>query len=209
MCGGGGGGDGGAADRESARQSRIRSTVSRINELFADPGREQQYGEHRQDVYDLNLTELDRQGNDAKRQLGFALARAGLSGGSGDVYSHERLQNRYNEGLMRVGDTANSASAKLRDADERTKLNLISQAQAGMDATTASQSALDAMRTNADIASSQNKQATLGDLFAGIAQFYYAGQQPTTAQNQPSPKDKSRFSSTYYAAPSSGGSVVN
>ena len=178
---GGGGGDGGARQMEEERQARINAAVSQINNIFnnkvfvdGDPAnsREQMYTNQRQAVYDLNTRDVNRQAADAERINRFALARNGLLGGSADVDSGFEINRMTNEGLMKAGGIADQAAADLRMSDERTRGNLISMAQSGIDTGTAQQMALSGLAANAEAAKSSAAAATVGDLFSGLSAAY-------------------------------------
>ena len=172
---GGGGGDGGARQMEEERQARINAAVSQINNIFNNKvpeSREQMYTKQRQAVYDLNTRDVNRQAADAERLNRFALARNGLLGGSADVDSGFEINRMTNEGLMKAGGIADQAAADLRMSDERTRGNLISMAQSGVDTGTAQQMALSGLAANAEAAKSSAAAATVGDLFSGLSGAY-------------------------------------
>lgn len=175
---GGGGGDGGARKMEEERQARINAAVSQINNIFNNKGgdpansREQMYTNQRQAVYDLNTRDVNRQAADAERLNRFALARNGMLGGSADVDSGFEINRMTNEGLMKAGGIADQAAADLRMSDERTRGNLISMAQSGIDTGTAQQMALSGLAANAEAAKSSAAAATVGDLFSGLSAAY-------------------------------------
>ena len=173
---GGGGGDGGARQMEEERQARINAAVSQINNIFNNKvpanSREQMYTNQRQAVYDLNTRDVNRQAADAERLNRFSLARNGLLGGSADVDSGFEINRMTNEGLMKAGGIADQAAADLRMSDERTRGNLISMAQSGIDTGTAQQMALSGLAANAEAAKSSAAAATVGDLFSGLSGAY-------------------------------------
>ncbi len=172
---GGGGGDGGARQMEEERQARINAAVSQINNIFNNKvpeSREQMYTKQRQAVYDLNTRDVNRQAADAERLNRFALVRNGLLGGSADVDSGFEINRMTNEGLMKAGGIADQAAADLRMSDERTRGNLISMAQSGIDTGTAQQMALSGLAANAEAAKSSAAAATVGDLFSGLSGAY-------------------------------------
>lgn len=169
---GGGGGDGGARQMEEERQARINAAVSQINNIFNNKVPEQMYTNQRQAVYGLNTRDVNRQAADAERLNRFALARNGLLGGSADVDSGFEINRMTNEGLMKAGGIADQAAADLRMSDERTRGNLISMAQSGIDTGTAQQMALSGLAANAEAAKSSAAAATVGDLFSGLSAAY-------------------------------------
>lgn len=139
--------------------------------------REKMYADQKTAVYDLNKREVDRQATEAERLNRFGLARAGLLGGSVNVDSVADLDRRTNEGLMRAGGIADQAAADLRMQDERTRSNLISLAQSGIDTGTASQMALKGLEANSANAASARAGSTVGQLFNDLGQAYLYNQQ--------------------------------
>lgn len=174
-----GGGDPGAAAREqeAERQARITAATESINRIFNGAGRQGMYDQQRDAVYALNTQDVNRQAQEAERANRFGMARAGLLGGSVDVDSNADIQRRTNEGLMRAGGIADQASADLLAADERTRGNMISLAQSGIDSTTAAQQALQGLNVNAANAASARAGATVGGLFNDMGQAYLLQQQ--------------------------------
>lgn len=179
MCGGGGGGDPGAEARrqEEERQARIKAATEAINATFNNTGRDALYADQRTAVYDLNKREVDRQAAEAERLNRFGLARTGLLGGSVNVDSVAELDRRTNEGLMRAGGIAQAAADELEANDEKTRINLISTAQSGIDTGAAAQQALSGLKANANQASGARVGATVGSLFNDLSQAYLMNQQ--------------------------------
>lgn len=139
--------------------------------------RDKLYAEQKSAVYDLNKREVDRQAAEAERLNRFGLARTGLLGGSVNVDSVADLDRRTNEGLMRAGGIADQAAADLKTQDERTRSNLISLAQSGIDTGTAAQQALKGLEVNAANAASARAGSTVGQLFNDLSQAYLINQQ--------------------------------
>lgn len=140
------------------------------------------YDEQRQAVTDLNRRDVDRQFQDAERANRFGLARAGLSGGSADIDSNAELTRRTNEGLIKAAGIGDQAAADLQTSDERTRQNLISMAQSGIDTGQAAQMALSQLDANSANAASARSGATVGNLFGDLAQAYLYGQQQQGAR---------------------------
>jgi hypothetical protein len=162
---------------EDEHQARIKAATSTIDNIFADPSRAALYDTQRDAVYDLNKQELDRQQQEAERRIKFGLARNGLSGGSVDVDQHAKLGQRTTEGLMRVRGLADDAASELRLNDERTKQNLISMAQSGIDTGTAANMAVQGMNANAQTGLASRQIANIGNLFSDLGAAYMASQQ--------------------------------
>jgi hypothetical protein len=125
-------------------------------------------------VKDTALRDLDRQYTSASRKNLFGLARAGLLGGSVDAEAGGELAELYGEGKLRATQLGQQAGSDLRSSDEKTRQNLISLAQSGLDTGTASSMAAGQMSAAADLAKSQASQASVGRLFDDLSQAYVA-----------------------------------
>lgn len=146
-----------------------------VENVKADNKREKLYDEQRQAVYDINARDLNRQYGDAEKANRFGLARNGLMGGSADVDSNARLQEMTNEGLVKVGGIADTASANLKVADESARQSLISMAQSGIDTSAVSQMALKQLESTSAKASGDRSGASIGNLFSNMNQAYLRG----------------------------------
>lgn len=145
--------------------------------------REKLYDEQQKAVYELNAKSVNDQYTDAERTNRFALARNGLLGGSSDIESNARLQEKTNEGLVQAQALGQQAASDLRTADEQSKQSLISMAQAGIDTGTAQQMATAQLNSNAQSALGQRGGATIGNLFDNLGQAYLNRQIMNAAQN--------------------------
>lgn len=160
-----------------------------------DPANSRQllYDQQKSAVYDLNKAEVDRQGQVAERANRFGLARSGLVGGSADVDSNAEINRRTNEGLIRTGGIADQSAADLKLQDEKTRSNLISMAQSGIDTGSAATMALNGLSVNADQAAAQRNGATIGSLFGDLSQAYLVNQQAGGVANAYSPYANNQF----------------
>lgn len=145
--------------------------------------REKLYEEQQQAIYDLNAKEVNDQYADAERANRFALARNGLLGGSSDIESNARLQEKTNEGLIQAQALGQQAASDLRTADEQSKQSLIAMAQSGIDTGTAQQMAQAQLNANAQSALGQRGGATIGNLFDNLSQAYLTRQIMNATQN--------------------------
>lgn len=209
------GGDGGAgqmrADEED-RQRKVQAAVDAINAKFnategfgigfgpvvagkgpnAPTGgpprmaREKLYDDLSGAVKETAMRDVDKQYTKASRANTFGLARAGLLGGSVDAEAGGELQTTYGEGKLKAAQAGMSAASDLRATDEKTRQNLISLAQSGMDVGTASSLAAGQMGAAAEVAKNNANAASVGSLFDGMSQAYLTNQmlkarQPGTA----------------------------
>ena len=138
--------------------------------------RDNLYKEQRDAVYDLNSREVERQAQLAERKNRFGLARAGQLGGSLDIDSNAEIGRVTNEGLLQAGGLADQSAAELKSADERTRANLISMAQSGIDTGSAATMALQGLDANARTSAAQRSGASIGQLFSDLGQAYYQNQ---------------------------------
>ncbi|SSW64314.1 hypothetical protein AVE30378_01016 [Achromobacter veterisilvae] len=166
------------AINQALRSGQLYTGVQRV----AGMDRNAMYDQQRQAVTDLNRRDVDRQFLDAERANRFGLARSGLIGGSADIDSNAELQRRTNEGLIKAAGIGDQAAADLQTSDERSRQNLISMAQSGIDTGQAAQMALSQLDANSANAASARSGATVGNLFGDLAQAYLYGQQQQGAR---------------------------
>lgn len=172
MGGGGGNAQRDAERAEAERQARIAETQRRVNFVFSNPQRERDIADFLGATRQYYRTDADRQQGDAARQLRFAMARSGTAGGQYDVDTNRRLAETYQRGILEADRRAQSAAASLRLADEDAKNRLFSMAQGGLDMTTATQQAAQAMRNNLEMSRADARETGLGNLFSGFGDIY-------------------------------------
>jgi hypothetical protein len=179
----GGGSNHDALRIEEERKREAQKAIAAINRIFDSANRNALYQQQRNNVYDLNADEVERQAAEAERQNRFGLARNGLIGGSAQIDSNAELNRRTNRGLAKAGGIADDAKASLMKADENTRSNLVSMATAGTDATTAAQLANSGLKQNAVAAQSNASAATVGNLFNDLTNAYLYNSLSKYAQN--------------------------
>lgn len=179
----GGGSNHDALRIEEERKREAKKATDAINRIFDNANREQLYQQQRNNVYNLNADEVERQAAEAERQNRFGLARNGLIGGSAQIDSNAELNRRTNRGLAKAGGIADDAQASLMKADENTRNNLVSMATAGTDATTAAQLANSGLKQNSEAAQSNAAAATVGNLFNDLQNAYLYNSLSKYAQN--------------------------
>ena len=122
----------------------------------------------RQNALGLALNDLSEQKNDASRDTRFGLARAGLTGGSVDVDTNQNIADRYAKGVLQSTQNADRIVSGVRAKDEAARADLISRINAGMDANSATTSALAQMQNNQAAAKAEGQSTFLNDFFNGI-----------------------------------------
>lgn len=157
---------------EQARLAKITQTQGAINGVFNDPRRAADISDFVNATRDFYGQDLDKQKANTDRQLKFALARGGLTGGSTQVDQQRHLGEDYTNGLLQVDRKARGAGAELEAADQDARARLISLATSGLDSTTAAQQAAASMRSSLEAGKSAAQMQGLGDVFQPLGNFF-------------------------------------
>lgn len=166
-----------AEQAERERQARIAASVGRINTAYDNPARAAQIQDFLGATRNFYMDDLNRQKGDTDRNLKFAMARSGLSGGSVAIDKAEQVGKDYLRGVVEADRRAQGAASDLRAQDEQSRLNLISLAQQGMDATTANSRALSALQNNLQAGRATATAEGIGNAFSGFADLYRRSQE--------------------------------
>ena len=177
MGGGGGNAQKEAEAQERERQARIGASVSRINSVFDNSGREREIGDFLDATRGFYQNDLDRQKSSTDRSLKFAMARSGLTGGSASADANRRVGEDYLRGTLEADRRAQAAAADLRASDEQSRMNLIAMAQSGLDATTGASQAASALRNNLLSGKATSTAQGLGDMFSSFSDIYRRSQE--------------------------------
>jgi hypothetical protein len=161
-----------AEQAERERQAQINATQQRIEGVFAAPQREADIADFLEATRGYYRDDANRQQGDAARSLQFALARTGNTGGSYDADTNRRLAETYQRGILEADRRAQSSAAALRSADQQSKQQLLAMAQSGLDMTTASTNAAQALRNNLSGAKADAREGSLGSLFSSFGDIY-------------------------------------
>ncbi len=171
-----------AAQQNAQTQAAIQQSVNSINNAFNSPALQQQYQSYGRSLNKYYTNQVNNQQQVNARNLTFALARSGLTGGSAAADANTQLQKDYTQGLLQASQQAQGGEAALQNADINTKNALTSEAEAG-DLTASNQSQIgQALSTNLNAASNYGNANSLGNLFAGTAQIY--NNEETAAANR-------------------------
>ncbi|MGN0862489.1 MAG: hypothetical protein ACI4N1_04150 [Stenotrophomonas koreensis] len=157
-----------AAQAEGLRQANIDRSVQQINQIYGSPKREADINDFLGASRSFYRQNLDRQKQSADRSLKFAMARNGQTGGSVAVDANRLLGENFQQGVLNADRLAQSAANDLRNADEQSRMNMISLAQSGADMTAGSSRAAQLLRSNLAGANAQLNADSLGDVFSGI-----------------------------------------
>lgn len=161
-----------ATKAEADRQAAIKNSQAGINAAYDNPTRKAEIGDYVNSMRDYFNQDLTKQKGEADRQLKFALARNGQTGGSTQVDQQKILGEDYAKGVLNVERKALGAGAELEQADQDSRMRLISMATQGLDATTAAQQSAAGMRSALEAGKSTSMANGLGDLFGNFKSFY-------------------------------------
>jgi len=157
-----------ATAAEATREANIRQTTGEINALFDSPERTAQRNQYGNDVRTFLTEDANRQKGVADRNLKFAMARSGLTGGSATVDANRTLGQDYQRGILNAEQKTQGAIADLMGRDEQSRLNLTGLAQSGLSAAAAAQQGAAGLRANLAGANAAAIGNGLGDIFGSI-----------------------------------------
>lgn len=163
MGGKGGGGEAKAARAdEQARQKRVRSGTSRINDIFNSQFNDDFFA-GRKDAFSAYASpQLEDQYGDAQQELTYALARGGNLNSSVRAQKTGDLTTKYNLNKQQIADQALASETDARNAVEDGRANLIATLNATGDATGTANQAL----TRASVLSKPAAFSPLANLFS-------------------------------------------
>jgi hypothetical protein len=167
---------------DAARQAQIQQSINSINTAYNTPQRQAQYQQYGQNLNNFYTNQVNEQETTNARNLKFALARSGLTGGSSAVDANTQLNKDYTQGLLQASRQAQAGQAGLQQSDINAKNQLISLAQAGGNIGTIPSQVSQAQSAALGTAQNYGNANSLGNLFAGTAQIYQNEQ--TAAANR-------------------------
>ena len=172
-----------AANAANAQQQKdIQQSVSQITSAYDNPNRAAQYQQYQSNLNNYYTGQVNNQEATNARNLMFANARSGLTGGSAAVDNNTQLQKDYTQGLLNASQQAQAGTSALEQSDVNAKNQLIGLAQQGN--FTGAIPTQVAQAQNASLGAAQNfgQANALGNLFAGTAGIYQNEQ--TAAANR-------------------------
>lgn len=185
---------------EAQRQAQIAATQQNVESVYSDPRRETDIASLIDATRAFLGRDLNEKHDDAARQLKFAMARTGKTGGSVDIDKNRRLGQDYLKASTDVERRAQQSGTALRQADQSAKMNLFSMAQQGLDMTTATRQAGEMMRSNLANARSDALQGGIDNAFGGLADVYKRSKEQAGAD-----KAEHYQYGTFYAPSGAGG----
>lgn len=171
-----------AAAQDAQRQAQINQSVGQITSAYSSPQRAASIDQYGKTVNNYLTGQVNEQEATNARNLKFAMARSGLTGGSAAVDSNTQLQKDYAKGLLTASQQAQAAKAGLQQADTNSENQLIGLAQQGSYIGAIPQQIATAQSAANGAAANYANPAALGNLFAGTANIYNTEQ--TAAANR-------------------------
>ena len=191
-----------AANAANAQQqASIAIAVNQINAAYSNPARQAQYQQYQNNLNNYYTGQVNNQEAINARNLKFAMARSGLTGGSAATDSNTQLQKDYTQGLLQASQQAQAGTSALEQADINAKNQLIGLAQQGNYTGQIPQAA--AQSQNAALTAAQNYGGAnaLGNLFTSTQGIYQ--NEATAAANRAAQQNP--FGSNYAGSVYSGG----
>ena len=190
-----------ANQANAAQQASIQNSVNQINAAYSNPNRQSQYDQYNKNLSNYYTGQVNNQEAVNARNLKFANARSGLTGGSAAVDSNTQLQKDYTNALLQASQAATSGTSALEQSDINAKNQLIGLAQQG-NFTGAVPTAI-SQAQGATLGGAQNygQANSLNNLFQGT-QGIYQNEQTAAANRQ---AQQNPFGSNYSASAYSGG----
>jgi hypothetical protein len=161
-----------ATAADAARQQQIQQSISQINNAYSSPQRQAQYDAYGKNLNDYYTGQVNEQEATNARNLKFATARSGLTGGSANVDSNTQLQKDYSKGLLQASQTAQGGKAALEQSDINAKNQLTGLAQQGNYLGVLPQQIATAQSASIGAAQNYGNANSLGNLFANTAGIY-------------------------------------
>ncbi len=165
-----------AAASDAQRQSQINQSVKAISDAYSSPQRDAQYATYGQNLNKYYTGQVNDQEQVNARNLKFAMARSGLTGGSAAVDSNAQLQKDYTKGLLQASQQAQGGEAALRQADISSKNQLTGLAEQGAYTGTIPTQIAQAQTAALGAAQNYGSANSLGNLFGSTANIYNAEQ---------------------------------
>jgi hypothetical protein len=165
-----------AQANENARQAAVASGTASVNKIFDDPSRTAAYDKLSADTTAYYTQQLDQQKQLNDRQLKFAQARNGQTGGSVQTDQDTQAGKDYLQGVLSAQRMGAQAGADLQSKDTSERASLIAAVQGGLDATSAASNAAAAMKGNLDSAQSTATANAFGQTFGDFSSIYQKSQ---------------------------------
>lgn len=172
-----------AANATNAQQQKdITNSVDQITTAYNNPNRAAQYQQYQSNLSNYYTGQVNNQEAVNARNLTFANARSGLTGGSAAVDNNTQLQKDYTQGLLTASQQATAGTSALEQSDVNAKNQLIGLAQQGNFTGAIPTQVAQAQNASLGAAGNYGQANSLGNIFAGTAGIYQNEQ--TAAANR-------------------------
>lgn len=171
-----------ALNKQAGDQSQLQSLIQKINAQFSSPDQVASNQNYVNSVENAYKTGLTSQQQTASRNLNFANARSGLTGGSEAADSNAQLQKSYVNGLLSASQAAQQAGSSLVASQNAQKDSLIGLAGAGGTTGQIGSALAGSNASNLASANSNSAAANLGDVFQSTANMYTTEQAQAAAR---------------------------
>lgn len=172
-----------AANAANAQQQKdITNSVDQITAAYNNPNRAAQYQQYQSNLNNYYTGQVNNQEAVNARNLTFANARSGLTGGSAAVDNNTQLQKDYTQGLLNASQQATAGTSALEQSDVNAKNQLIGLAQQGNFTGAIPTQVAQAQSASLGAAGNYGQANALGNIFAGTAGIYQNEQ--TAAANR-------------------------
>lgn len=182
------------------QQQQIQQSVNQINNAYSSPQRQAQYQAYGTNLNNYLTGQVNTQEDVNARNLKFANARSGLTGGSEAVDSNTQLQKDYAQGLLQASQQAQAGTSALEQSDIQAKNQMISLAQQGNFTGQIPTQVAQAQSTALGSAQNAFNPQALGNLFQATGNIY--SNEQTQAANRLA--QQTPFGSPYGASAFSG-----
>jgi hypothetical protein len=168
-----GGGAANAAQSQAANaNAQTSAVIKQIKDAYNTPGLQQQYQDYSNNLLAQGTQQVNQQQQINARDLLFANARSGLTGGTEAAGLNTTLGEEYKQGLLSAANNATSATNALQQANQNQEDSLISQAAAGGGTGITGQLISQNQATTLGAAQQGIGAGSLNNLFQGTAQAY-------------------------------------
>ncbi len=161
-----------SAAANADQQAQIQASVNQINQAYSSPARQSQYTTFGNNLNDYYTNQVKTQEGTNARNLNFAMARSGLTGGSAAVDANTQLQKDYTTGLIQASQAAQSGKANLMQSDINAKNQLTSMAQQGGFTGAIPTEVAQAQSATLGAAQGYGNANALNNIFSGTAGIY-------------------------------------
>jgi hypothetical protein len=161
-----------AAQANQQQQQQIQNSVAQINNAYSSPARTAQYGTYNQNLQNYYTGQVNQAEATNARNLTFADARSGLTGGSAAADANTQLQTDYTKGLLEASQAAQAGTSALEQSDIASKNQLIGLAEQGNYSGSVPAATSAAQSANLNAAENYGNANALGNLFTQTGNIY-------------------------------------